>query len=116
MFLTEESGSDAGRKAGNPPKQLIINEEGMRSIVKHDKLSISPERRKTVHMAMHQIVQARMHEMPRVSVAARSSSVEQPVTRSITHNIQAPRQVSELDLFGEQDHQMYKKFNEILLE
>ena len=108
MFLTEENGNEN-------QKQLIINEEGMRSITKHDRLMISPERRKTVHMAMHQIVQARMHDMPKV-IAARSASVEQPVTRSITHQNPSARQQSELDIFGEADHQMYKKFNEILTE
>ena len=52
MFLTEDSGSEQGRRGGSPRK-LIINEEGMKSIIKPDKLTISPERRKTVHMAMH---------------------------------------------------------------
>lgn len=54
MFLTEDSGSDQGRRIGKKPTRLVINEEGMKSIIHPQyKVSVSPERRKTVHMAIH---------------------------------------------------------------
>ena len=44
----DDDGSVSGRKG----KELIINEEGMRALT-GGKGTVSPERRKTVHLAMH---------------------------------------------------------------
>ena len=83
MFIQDDSGSDEGRNAGRTPTTLIINEEGLASITNpQHKVTVSPERRRTVHMAMHNIVQARMHG--KAHNAQRSSSLELPVARSIT--------------------------------
>ena len=49
MFTADDDGSVSGRR----DKDLVINEEGMRALTGGKAGTVSPERRKTVHLAMH---------------------------------------------------------------
>lgn len=50
IFVASDDGSVSG--TGRREKKLVINEEGMRSLA-GGKGTVSPERRKTVHLAIH---------------------------------------------------------------
>ena len=95
MFVASDDGGTSGRERWE--NGLFLNEDGMKSPTAGGKGAVSPERRKTVHLAMHQIVQARVHDMPRAGQGlpgmVKSNSVE-PVNR---HGL-TPRRESAVDL------------------
>lgn len=109
MFM-EENTND-GKKS---PK-LVYNEEGMKALT-GNKTEVSPERRKTVHMAMHSIVQARVQDMQKLTLpglAGRSTSFD-PASRNML-NSNSHRNSSN-DLVGDNNRELYQKFEETLNE